>query len=381
MRLGRCAWAGVLSLVACGQPTSVSSGAAGAPPQGSASPLAASAAPTASASASEVVAAAIVPPPPFTPHGSPGHFERSFDASVFQRGNLHTHTRESDGDSKPAKVIAWYRDHGYQFLAVTDHDKRLDPAKYRKLETHGFILIPGEEVTMAAAKKPVHVNALCHKAAVGGGRFPTVKKALAWAVSKIHEQGGIALVNHPNFDWALRGTDLAAAKGAELLEIWSGHPYVHTLGNKTHRSHEAMWDLALGTGLDFAGVAVDDTHHLSPAAPEPAARPGRGWVEVATPTLSIESICDALRKGDLYASSGAKIEHLVVRGDEMAVTVGESAKVEFFGQAGETLATIETSAAEPTATYHLRGGEQYVRARVTLPDGKQAWAPAFRVGE
>jgi len=35
------------------------------------------------------------------------------------KGNLHTHTTNSDGDTDPDGVIAWYVDHGYNFLSIT----------------------------------------------------------------------------------------------------------------------------------------------------------------------------------------------------------------------------------------------------------------------
>ena len=61
------------------------------------------------------------------------------------RGNTHTHTLWSDGDAPPETVIAWYADHGYHFLVLSDHnivqveerwfgvtrDGRLTPAKVR----------------------------------------------------------------------------------------------------------------------------------------------------------------------------------------------------------------------------------------------------------
>jgi hypothetical protein len=37
------------------------------------------------------------------------------------KGNLHAHTTVSDGKDPPDKVAAWYREHGYAFLAITDH--------------------------------------------------------------------------------------------------------------------------------------------------------------------------------------------------------------------------------------------------------------------
>src|SRR5215208_50623 len=57
------------------------------------------------------------------------------------KGNTHTHTLNSDGDSTPDEVVRWYREHGYQFLVITDHDK------ITIVDGGGLLLIPGEEVT------------------------------------------------------------------------------------------------------------------------------------------------------------------------------------------------------------------------------------------
>lgn len=42
--------------------------------------------------------------------------------SRWWRGNLHTHTLWSDGDGFPEMVVGWYRDAGYNFLALSDHN-------------------------------------------------------------------------------------------------------------------------------------------------------------------------------------------------------------------------------------------------------------------
>jgi predicted metal-dependent phosphoesterase TrpH len=38
------------------------------------------------------------------------------------KGNLHAHTTFSDGRRPVAEVIACYREMGYGFLAITDHE-------------------------------------------------------------------------------------------------------------------------------------------------------------------------------------------------------------------------------------------------------------------
>src|SRR5438094_2034422 len=39
------------------------------------------------------------------------------------KGNLHTHSLWSDGDDYPEMIADWYKAHGYQFLAMTDHNR------------------------------------------------------------------------------------------------------------------------------------------------------------------------------------------------------------------------------------------------------------------
>ena len=38
------------------------------------------------------------------------------------RGNLHTHSLWSDGDDFPEMITDWYQRHGYDFLAISDHN-------------------------------------------------------------------------------------------------------------------------------------------------------------------------------------------------------------------------------------------------------------------
>lgn len=44
------------------------------------------------------------------------------DGPRWWKGNLHTHTLWSDGDGFPEMVGLWYREHGYHFLALSDHN-------------------------------------------------------------------------------------------------------------------------------------------------------------------------------------------------------------------------------------------------------------------
>ncbi|MFO0961232.1 MAG: hypothetical protein U0800_27945, partial [Isosphaeraceae bacterium] len=73
------------------------------------------------------------------PRGAPEDYGPSPGPRWF-KGNLHTHTLWSDGNDFPEMVADWYREHGYHFLALTDHD----------LLSTGRRWIPAEEANKKA---------------------------------------------------------------------------------------------------------------------------------------------------------------------------------------------------------------------------------------
>lgn len=66
-------------------------------------------------------------------------------------GDLHMHTTESDGSQCPEVVCANYRNHGYDFMVVSDHGRyypSLNAIKAFKGVKTGLTIVPGEEVHM-----------------------------------------------------------------------------------------------------------------------------------------------------------------------------------------------------------------------------------------
>jgi hypothetical protein len=286
------------------------------------------------------------------------------------KGNLHTHTLESDGDSSPAEVVRWYAQHGYDFLVLTDHDKvtRVDaPA--------GLVLIPGEEVTDRLPKKPLHVNAIGIEEALQPQGGSTPVEVLQRDIDAVRKAGALALINHPNFGWAFGAEELLQLERANFLEIASGHQFVNSLGPP---SVESMWDRMLTAGKIIYGVAVDDTHHLKRVWDHDAVLPGRAWVMVRAEKRDAKSILAALSRGDFYASNGVELVDITTTPKSMQVRVRAKNlaryRVLFIGSGGNVLR--ETSGLE--ATYAIAGDEGYVRAKVIDSNGRAAWGqPLF----
>ena len=128
------------------------------------------------------------------------------------KGNTHTHTVNSDGDSTPDQVVRWYREHGYQFLVLTDHNFLTSVAALNAL--HGadeqFLVIKGEEVTDRFGDKPLHINGLDVTARVAPQGGASVTEVLQRNVDAIRAVDGVPHINHPNFRWAVTRRRAAA---------------------------------------------------------------------------------------------------------------------------------------------------------------------------
>lgn len=283
------------------------------------------------------------------------------------KGNLHTHTLWSDGDDFPDMVAEWYRQRGYNFLALSDHNvlsqgmkwmKAADIAKrggdnvlpkYRArfgdawVETRGseaegtleirlkpfeeyralveergqFLMIPAEEISDKAEGVPVHINASNLRDAVQPLGGASVREAIANNLRNVDEQAKqagreiLAHLNHPNFGYAITAEDLAYVVTDRFFEVYNGHPGINHLGDENRPGVERLWDIANTIRLaelqapPLYGIATDDSHsyHDKPNG----ARPGRGWLMVRSTHLTPEYLIKAIKAGDCYASSGVTL--------------------------------------------------------------------------
>ena len=58
------------------------------------------------------------------------------DSRNWYKGNTHAHSLWSDGDEFPEMVADWYKSHGYDFLAISDHDRLMAGEKWAPVD-HG----------------------------------------------------------------------------------------------------------------------------------------------------------------------------------------------------------------------------------------------------
>ncbi len=294
------------------------------------------------------------------------------DLSWF-KGNTHAHTTESDGDSSPEVVARWYKDHGYAFLVLTDHNTLTDPRLLSGLVDEHFLLIPGEEVSSAFENRPVHVNGLNLPRLVEPRTGETMVATIQNNVDAIREVEGVPHINHPNFRWAFGAEEMAQVEGDRLLEIYNGHPSVHNDGGGGSPSLEEIWDVLLTGGKRIYGIAVDDAHHFQGEFASDRINPGRGWVSVLASGLDAEQIMAGLEAGRFYASTGVEVREWRVTPTRIELSIEPDGDAryttEFIGDEGRVLHVVHGT----SGAYELQDDVTYVRAVVRGSRGDRAW--------
>jgi hypothetical protein len=313
---------------------------------------------------------------------SPGAQNQGSTSSRWFKGNTHTHTLNSDGDSTPDEVVRWYREHGYNFLVLTDHNylTAVDGLNAVHGAADKFIVVRGEEVTSTASSKAVHVNGLNVDALVKQSTSPSVVVATQENVDGIRRANGIPHINHPNFTWAMTPDDLMQVQRTRLFEIFNGHPQVNNEGGGGVPGLEEIWDRLLSSGRLMYGVAVDDAHHFKRPGDPLASGPGRGWIYVRAEQLESRALVEAMERGDFYASTGVELASYEPTTTGITLTVKATTyskyRVQFIGRTGKVLLEQTT----PAASYTFKGDEGYVRARVLESNGYAAWMQPVPVG-
>ena len=232
------------------------------------------------------------------------------------KGNLHTHTNKSDGDSSPEIVVDWYSNNKYDFLVLSDHNH----LTILESDQTKLLLIPGEEITLNLPYT-IHINAIGIKKVIEPTLRSTKVKTLQANIDNIISAGGLAEINHPNFRWALNEKDLVQVRGAHFIEVFNGNYNTHNYGGGGKKSVEEMWDEMLSKKIKIWGVAVDDSHHFKEEFAPHRHNPGRGWVEVFAKNLSEKNILDSMRNGNFYFSNGIKFKNIKLNKEKIEIKI------------------------------------------------------------
>ena len=290
------------------------------------------------------------------------------------KGNIHMHSLWSDGRAFPEQAVDWYKDRGYHFVSLTEHEllqnrkdkwinagidappelfdryaERYGPewvekeqdgegTRFRlktfdefaeKLSVHGeFLIIPGYEVNLAAEERQVHCNLLNLESVIDARSYlrgGTVACAIRRAWGALEQHGGetgratMFSVNHPSWEYFnVSPKDLINTPEIRFFELVNGWP-IHP-PHPAFGSNEKFWDVVnafrLAEGwLPLYGLAGDDRHRYD------ADSSGLRFTMVRAPSLTAENLLRAMRRGDFYVSTGVVLEEIALDPESYALSV------------------------------------------------------------
>lgn len=308
--------------------------------------------------------------------------------SRWYKGNLHSHTTNSDGMLSPEQSIEAYRNRGYSFLCLSDHNLYTD---YRnEFQREDFLILPGVEASAVLVNdrgQPIclhHMNGILgteemQKAAKAGvfTHMESVQEEIyhkSWhgkqvgeaLARKLKEHGCIVTYNHPIWS-RVEVDDFIDNSDIDLLEI-----YNYNTVNESGTGYDVTyWDLMLRRGRKINAGASDDNHNGGSFDDTFG-----GFIMVNAENLTHDAIIKSILDGNYYSSAGpeiycyektdGKIRIECSPVERINIIVGGivGAGVTFIAEDGKTLGEAE---------YILTGEEQYVRVECKDQRGRTAW--------
>lgn len=287
---------------------------------------------------------------------------------TFFRGNLHTHSTMSDGTLTPEEVCTRYREAGYDFLALTDHFKKVfnypltDTRPYQKDD---FITLLGAELHVGK----IETGHEWHIVASGlplDFAPPSNGETGPEIAARAMDAGAYVVVAHPHWN-NLTENDVMSLGDIHAIETWNGACAYMDVADGWY-----MLDLLLARGKYYFGNAGDDAHF----------RPNdngfaTGWVWVKSETLSETAILQALKAGHYYSSSGPEIYDIqVYPGDKVIVRCSPADGIILLGENPSHVRVLGIDLIK--AELPLEKIESpYARVIVKDRYGKRAWSNPF----
>ncbi|MCJ8324125.1 MAG: CehA/McbA family metallohydrolase [Rhizobiales bacterium] len=307
----------------------------------------------------------------------PTRFFRSADK--FYRGNLHTHSTNSDGVLSPQEVCRRYQAEGYDFIALTDHfigqfDYPIsDTSAFRN---DGFTTILGAELHTGSMLN----GNLWHIVAAGlptdfkPPHAPTFRavegsESAANIAQRARDAGAFVVIAHPHWS-GMTQADALSIEAAHAVEIYNhGCVVDNDRGEGLH-----TLDQLLNSGRHVNLIATDDAHFNTPDF-------FGGWVMVKASENSPEALLTALRDGEFYSSTGPDIKDIRISETSVEVDCSSAATIIIQGQ-GTSMATLHgESMTTGKLSLERLHGSPWIRVTVIDRASKRAWSNPIWINE
>lgn len=234
------------------------------------------------------------------------------------KGDLHAHTWYSDGQDGIPMTPADYREEGFDFFALTDHNRMYPSQLINELYESvplGMHMMSGEEVhTPGSTLHIVHVGGresvsarYIHSPDEYASEVDAIAESLTdipdyyrrkaamakWACDAIHAVGGMAIFAHPF--WKPKNYNVSEEFCRILFKmgIFDALEVIGGTGSKSNNMHLALWQEQLMAGNKMPVVGSSDSHNHD----FEAGGFGRLFTVVFAKENTTEAILEAIRGG------------------------------------------------------------------------------------
>ncbi|WP_131677579.1 CehA/McbA family metallohydrolase [Arcticibacter eurypsychrophilus] len=207
------------------------------------------------------------------------------------RGDLHTHTLNSDGKRTQQELIDEAKEKHLDYIVSTEHNTNSANLSWGRYNTENLLIINGEEVT---STEYGHWNAIGLNADTYiDWRFTPEQNRIGQMISKVHHDGGLSVINHPFFNVKYINSFYYDADLFDCIEVWNG------TWNGLNNLALEWWDKQLRMGKKKIAIGASDTHKKT-GSPNNLGIP---QTVVYASGLSKKAIINGIRQGKVYVTS------------------------------------------------------------------------------
>jgi predicted metal-dependent phosphoesterase TrpH len=296
------------------------------------------------------------------PFSSPGRF---------WRGNIHTHSNQSDGALPTQSVIEAYKNAGYDFLMLSEHfvsHFNFPINDTRSFRSNNFTTLIGVELHAPETS----AGELWHIVAAGlplDFKPPAAGETGAELARRARAAGAFVGIAHPAW------SQLTLADGLDIDSAHAVEIYNHGCAIENDRGEGwYLHDQLLNEGKRLSAFATDDAHFKTPDH-------FGGWVNVKAQSLDPDEILQSLKDGNYYSSQGPQIHGIELQGKSLCIASSPVDTITVV--CGHSRTCVKTGKAITSAEFDLKkleSGWLLTKPspwfRVTIIDhaGKRAWS-------
>ena len=272
----------------------------------------------------------------------------------------------------PAQQAADYKAHGYDFLALTDHNVMLTHNQY---SSEDFLMLPGWERDIPSTErvKCIHVVGLFpadtpDDAKVSRPKGNPDEMSMQDLLDQMRGENAFTVIAHPLWS-RMEPEEVRSLTNYDAIEVFNtGTECLCHAGRA-----DVYWDMLLRDGKRVYAIACDDTHGKT-------AKGDRfgGWIMVNCESLTKEALLQALRSGNFYASCGPEIHDVWIEDEQVHIKCSPCSEIHMVSYPPRGKAHFALDGDPLTElTYTLKGGERFIRVECGDEKGNPAWSNAI----